>query len=51
MLNTGIFPEHLKISKAVPLYKANGQKLLTNYRPIVIVQYQKYLNIPYLNSC
>ena len=36
-LNTGIFPEQLKISKVVPLYKTNDQKLLTNYRPIALL--------------
>ena len=37
MLNTGIFPEQLKISKVVSIYKANDQKLLTNYRPIALL--------------
>ena len=37
MLNTGIFPEQLKISKVVPIYKANDQKRLTNYRPIALL--------------
>ena len=37
MLNTGIFQEQLKISKVVPLYKANDQTLLTNYRPIALL--------------
>ena len=37
MLHTGIFPEPLKISKVVPLYKANDQMLLSNYRPIALL--------------
>ena len=37
MLHTGIFPEPLKISKVVPLYKANDQMLLSNYRPIALM--------------
>ena len=37
MLNNGIFPEQLKISKVVPIYKANDQKLLTHYRPIALL--------------
>ena len=37
MLHTGIFPEHSKISKVVPLYKANDQLLLSNYRPIALL--------------
>ena len=37
MLHTGIFPEPLKISKVVPLYTANDQMLLSNYRPIALL--------------
>ena len=37
MLNTGIFPGQLKVSKIVPLYKANDQKPLTNYGPIALL--------------
>ena len=37
MLHTGIFPEPFKISKVVPLYKANDQMLLSNYRPIALL--------------
>ena len=37
LLHTGIFPEPLKISKVVPLYKANDQMLLSNYRPIALL--------------
>ena len=34
MLNTGIFPDNLKITKIVPLYKKGDDGLFTNYRLI-----------------
>ena len=37
MLHTGIFPEQLKISKVLPLHKANDKMSLTNYRPIALL--------------
>ena len=36
MLNTGILPSQLKISKAMPLYKVNDETILSNYRPIAL---------------
>ena len=37
MLYSGIFPEQLKVSKIIPLHKADGKLLLTNYRPIALL--------------
>ena len=37
MLDTGIFPEQLKISKVFPLYKTNDKMSQTNYRPLALL--------------
>ena len=37
MLNTGIFPNYLKIAKLVPLSKKGDDGLFTNYRPISLL--------------
>ena len=37
MMCSGIFPEQLKVSKIIPLHKANDKMFLTNYRPIALL--------------
>ena len=57
MLYTGIFPDALKVSKVIPLYKKDDQQLFSNYRPIsllpsiskifekvIVIQLTEYLN-------
>ena len=37
MLNTGIFPDRLKIARVKPLYKKDDSHMFTNYRPISLL--------------
>ena len=37
ILNTGIFPEGMKIAKVIPLFKKNSQSEIENYRPVSLL--------------
>ena len=37
MLESGIFPDDLKIAKIIPLYKKGNINSITNYRPISLL--------------
>ena len=36
-VDTGIFPESLKLAKVTPIYKAKDKENLNNYRPISVL--------------
>ena len=36
-MNTGIFPDKLKIAKFIPIHKKDDETIFSNYRPISIL--------------
>ena len=38
-LNTGVFPDCLKLAKIIPIFKAGDTKLMKNYRPISMLPF------------
>ena len=36
-MTEGVFPDHLKVAKIIPVFKAGDAQLVTNYRPISIL--------------
>ena len=38
-IKQGIFPSELKIAKVFPIFKAGDEQLITNYRPISILNF------------
>lgn len=50
-LETGIFPDKVKIPKVTPVYKGGGEQVPQNYKPIAVLlilskKYSKRLRIP-----
>ena len=41
-LTQGNFPNELKITRVIPLYKREDTQLIENYRPISVLPYPKY---------
>ena len=42
--STGVFPNKMKIAKVLPLYKANNEHEVSNYRPVsILTQFSKIL--------
>ena len=38
-IKQGIFPSELKIAKVFPIFKASDEQLITNYRPISVLNF------------
>ena len=42
-IKTGVFPGKLKIARVSPVYKTSDRSDLTNYRPISVLAFPKFL--------
>ena len=49
-LESGMFPDELKLVEVVPVYKKNNKKDKSNYRPIYSFKYIKNLRKMYPNA-
>ena len=48
----GDFPEELKLAKVIPIYKADNEQHIQNYRPISVLPFfQKYSKRSFIISC
>ena len=36
-LNTGIFPDRMKVAKVIPIFKKGKKSSISNYRPISVL--------------